>query len=133
MGFREEARDWLEHNCPKSMRTPTPGANTLAGADAKNTSIPIQDSGWIEWQSGLDCTYLADGVWRGRSHQRRKSRPHRRNASHQARSPLGGHGLTMIGPAILEFGTHEQCLNICPESSAAKSMVPGLQRTRRRF
>ena len=26
-----------------------------------------------------------------------------------ARSPLAGHGLTMIGPAILEFGTEEQC------------------------
>jgi alkylation response protein AidB-like acyl-CoA dehydrogenase len=31
-----------------------------------------------------------------------------------ARAPLGGHGLTMIGPAILEFGNDEQCLEHLP-------------------
>ena len=31
-----------------------------------------------------------------------------------AAAPLSGHGLTMIGPAILEFGTHEQCLEHLP-------------------
>ena len=31
MGFREVARDWLENNCPESMRTPTPGSEYISG------------------------------------------------------------------------------------------------------
>ena len=37
-----------------------------------------------------------------------------------ARAPLAGHGLTMIGPAILEFGTEEQCREHLPKIAAGE-------------
>ena len=37
-----------------------------------------------------------------------------------ARSPLTGHGLTMIGPAILEFGTEAQCLEHLPKITSGE-------------
>ena len=51
-----------------------------------------------------------------------------------APAPLAGHGLTMIGPAILEFGT-DAPMPGAPAAHRARRdpLVPGLQRTRRRL
>lgn len=110
--FRAEARTWLEANCPPSMRTS--GSYTAGGRRAvyhnPETKLWLDrmaERGWTAptWPreyggGGLtkeEETVLADEM-------------NRLNAA----SPLGGHGLTMIGPAILEFGTKEQCLEHLP-------------------
>lgn len=105
--FRAEARTWLEANCPPTMRTS--GSYTAGGRKAvyhnPETKLWLDrmaERGWTAptWPreyGGGGLTKEEEGVL--------AEEMNRLNAA----SPLGGHGLTMIGPAILEFGTEEQC------------------------
>ena len=112
MGFREETRDWLEDNCPESMRSPgmvTSGGRraTFANSDRKLWLDRMAAKGWTapDWPS----EYGGGGL--DKEEQQILIEEMRRI---NARAPLGGHGLTMIGPAILEFGTKEQCAEHLP-------------------
>ena len=112
MGFREETRDWLEDNCPESMRSPgmvTSGGRraTFANSDMKLWLDRMAAKGWTApaWPS----EYGGGGL--DKEEQQILIEEMRRI---NARAPLGGHGLTMIGPAILEFGTKEQCAEHLP-------------------
>ncbi|MBF67932.1 MAG: acyl-CoA dehydrogenase [Gammaproteobacteria bacterium] len=112
MGFREETRDWLEDNCPESMRSPgmvTSGGRraTFANSDMKLWLDRMAAKGWTapDWPS----EYGGGGL--DKEEQQILIEEMRRI---NARAPLGGHGLTMIGPAILEFGTKEQCAEHLP-------------------
>ncbi len=112
MGFREETRGWLEDNCPESMRSPgmvTSGGRraTFANSDMKLWLDRMAAKGWTapDWPS----EYGGGGL--DKEEQQILIEEMRRI---NARAPLGGHGLTMIGPAILEFGTKEQCAEHLP-------------------
>ncbi len=107
--FRQDVRGWLEKNCPDSMRTPMPQDEMPGGgrrAQYKNPATKVwldrmAEKGWTvpSWPAkfggaGLDAA---------------------RNAVLQeelrrinARPALLGMGISMIGPALLEFGTDEQ-------------------------
>ena len=110
--FRAEARDWLEQNCPPTMRSS--GSYTAGGRKAtypnpetKTWLDRMAERGWTAptWPkeySGGGLTKEEETVL--------AQEMNRINAA----SPLGGHGLTMIGPAILEFGTAEQCQEHLP-------------------
>ncbi len=109
MSFREEARDWLEANCPATIRRPGgPNESTGGGRratypnpDAKLWRDRMAERGWTAptWPAeygggGLnkeDAGILAEELRRIR-----------------ARPAHTGMGLSMIGPALLEFGTEEQ-------------------------
>ncbi len=112
MGFREETRDWLEANCPESMRSPgmvTSGGRraTFSNPDMKLWLDCMAEKGWTapDWPK----EYGGGGL--DKEEQQILVEEMRRI---NARAPLGGHGLTMIGPAILEFGTPEQCAEHLP-------------------
>ena len=45
--FRSEVRDWLEANCPASMRTPTPEAETVWGGRSQTFLNPDSEI-WLE-------------------------------------------------------------------------------------
>ncbi len=112
MGFREETRDWLEANCPESMRSPgmvTSGGRraTFSNPDMKLWLDRMAEKGWTapDWPK----EYGGGGL--DKEEQQILVEEMRRI---NARAPLGGHGLTMIGPAILEFGTPEQCAEHLP-------------------
>ncbi len=107
--FRQETRDWLEENCPASMRTRmVPGEDVNGGSKRRSTNPEayvwlerMASRGWTAptWPSeygggGLDKDHylvLLDEL------QRINARP-----------PLGGMGITMIGPTLLEYGTEDQ-------------------------
>ena len=116
MGFREETREWLEENCPASMRTPmTEGEHAGGGRRAKfpnpDTKVwmdRMAEKGWTAptWPTkygggGLD---KAEARILGEEMFRIKARP-----AHT------GMGLSMIGPALLEYGTEEQCMEHLPK------------------
>ena len=66
--FREEVRQWLEANCPESMRTPaTSEDDTVWGG--RNPTFPSEDAKkWLEAMGGKGWTcptwprYLASSV-----------------------------------------------------------------------
>ena len=113
MDFRGEARDWLDANCPRSLRQGLGGYTAggrkavYANPDTKAWLDRMAERGWTaptwpkEYGGGglsVDELSVLD------EEMRRINAP----------APLSGHGLTMIGPAILEFGTDAQCREHLP-------------------
>ena len=109
MSFREEARSWLEENCPPSIRRP-PGPNESTGGGRRATYPNPEAKVWLERMAERGWTapmwpkeYGGGGLDReqatilGEELRRIRARP-----AHT------GMGLSMIGPALLEFGTDEQ-------------------------
>lgn len=107
--FRQEARTWLEENCPKSMRTPFSADNDQCwgGRDFKFKSEEqrqwlerMADKGWTapDWPK----EYGGGGL------SREEHKVLREELSRiQARPALSSFGVWMIGPAILKFGSEE--------------------------
>jgi alkylation response protein AidB-like acyl-CoA dehydrogenase len=107
--FTAELRDWLQHNCPESMRTPmTPDELPGGGrrAEFKNPDTRL----WLERMAERGFTAPTwpreyGGAGLGKDQARVLVEELRRL---NARPPLVGMGLSMIGPALLEFGNDEQ-------------------------
>ena len=108
--FRQETRTWLEANCPESMRTPAksfedlyPGGRIpeMTHPDQKLWCDRMAERGWTvpHWPEeygggGLDkpqCKVLSEEMRRI-----------------GARRALDSFGISMLGPALLEFGSEEQ-------------------------
>ena len=108
-GFRQEVRSWLEDNCPPSMRTPMdPNEHPGGGRNAKYSNPETQV--WMERCAERGFTvptwpkeYGGAGLDKDENLVLR-SEMGRINA----RPPLVGMGLSMIGPALLEYGTEAQ-------------------------
>jgi len=107
--FRNEVRSWLESNCPASIRTPMPADEYPGGGRRARYSNPetrlwlerMAERGWTvpTWPTeygggGLD---KAENLVLQEELRRINARP-----------ALVGMGISMIGPALLEFGTEEQ-------------------------
>ena len=110
--FRAEARDWLEENCPPTMRRA--GGYTAGGRKARyanpETKLWLDRMAERGWTAPHWPKEYGGGGLSTEEHRILADEMGRINAA----APLSGHGLTMIGPAILEFGTHEQCLEHLP-------------------
>ncbi len=107
--FRQEIRAWLEENCPESMRTAMPIDEMPSGG--KRTEYKNPDTRrWMELCADRGFTAptwpLEYGGAEMDSSQHMVFR--QEMARIKARQPLVGMGLSMIGPALLEFGTKEQ-------------------------
>ena len=114
--FRAETRAWLEANCPASMRTRMIPGEEVNGGSKRRSANPdaylwlerMAERGWTvpTWPSaygggGLDkeeFLVLLEEL------QRLNARP-----------PLGGMGVTMIGPTLLEYGSEDQKLRHLPK------------------
>ena len=104
--FRQETRDWLEQNCPASMRLPTAGDDSCWGG--RNFKFASEDQKlWMERMAAKGWTapdwpteYGGGGLDKGQ-HKVLKEEL----ASMNARSPLDSFGIWMIGPALLKFGS----------------------------
>jgi len=108
--FRRETRDWLEENCPASMRLPMTseqdqcwgGRNWIFQSDEQRLWLERMGArGWTapEWPA----EYGGGGLTRAEAKvlQQELARIH-------ARSPLMSFGVDMLGPALLKFATEEQ-------------------------
>ena len=104
--FRQETRDWLEQNCPASMRLPTAGDDSCWGG--RNFKFASEDQKlWMERMAAKGWTapdwpteYGGGGLDKGQ-HKVLKEEL----ASINARSPLDSFGIWMFGPALLKFGS----------------------------
>ena len=110
--FREETRDWLETNCPPEMRKP---GDICWGGRNPSFSHPDQEI-WLEkmGDKGWTCpTWPKEYGGGGLSYEENKILQEEMSAI-GARSALGSFGIWMLGPALLEFASHEQKLEHIP-------------------
>jgi len=115
--FRTETRAWLEENCPPEMRTPIRseadvcwgGRNWIFQSDAQRH--------WLEAMAGRGWTvpdwpkdYGGGGL---SAEETRILKQEMQQIG--ARSPLMSFGISMLGPALLQFGTEEQKRHYLPQ------------------
>ncbi len=107
--FRSELRGWLDENCPPGMRTPMKPDEMPGGgrrAEFRNPDTKL----WMDRMAERGFTAPTwpkpyGGAGLDRDQARVLAEELRRI---NARPPLVGMGLSMIGPALLEFGNDEQ-------------------------
>ena len=107
--FRAETRSWLEANCPASMRTPM-AADEYPGGGRRAQYKNPETKDWMTLCASKGFTaptwpteYGGAGLNVDEAQILRQEM-----GRIKARPPLVGMGLSMIGPALVEFGTDEQ-------------------------
>jgi alkylation response protein AidB-like acyl-CoA dehydrogenase len=108
-GFREEVRGWLEENCPAGMRTPMPADESPGGgrrAVWKNPDAKV----WLERMAERGYTVpMWPKEYGGAGFTKEENQVFGEEMSRiNARPAHVGMGISMIGPALLEFGTDAQ-------------------------
>jgi len=109
-GFRLEVRAWLEAHCPPEMRRPVTSEEDTywGGRNARFTSEPqriwferMRDKGWTvpHWPQA----YGGGGLDGEQAKILRQEM-----AAIGARQPLTSFGISMLGPALLKYGTEAQ-------------------------
>jgi len=107
--FRQQTRDWLEENCPQSMRTPQRSDNDACWGGRNFTFASEDQKLWLErmaargWTAPDWPTEYGGGGLSQQEHKVLREEMARINA----RPPLSSFGVWMIGPAILKFGSEE--------------------------
>lgn len=108
--FRAETRAWLEANCPPEMRQPlrTEKDTVWGGRDQSAMSQPQKD--WMNAMGAKGWTvpdwpkeYGGGGLSAAETKILREEM-----ARIRARNPLNSFGISMLGPALLKYGTEEQ-------------------------
>jgi alkylation response protein AidB-like acyl-CoA dehydrogenase len=118
--FRAETRAWLEQNCPPEMRKPIAspnevfwgGRNTKFISDAQRTWFErMRDKNWIvpHWPT----EYGGGGLDGEEAKIVRQEM-----AAIGAREPLSSFGISMLGPALLKYGTDAQKQEHLPKITA---------------
>ena len=116
--FRSETRDWLEANCPPEMREPVRSDDDVcwggrhydpAGNPAQAQWLKVMgERGWTvpDWPT----QYGGGGLSPAETKVLREEM-----ARIRARNPLNSFGISMLGPALLKYGTEEQKLDHLPK------------------
>jgi alkylation response protein AidB-like acyl-CoA dehydrogenase len=108
--FRAETRAWLEANCPAEMRQPLRseadvcwgGRNWTFQSDAQRRWLEVMaERGWTvpDWPRDYGGGGLSAAEARVLTEEMQRI---------GARPPLTSFGISMLGPALLKFGTEEQ-------------------------
>lgn len=115
--FRAETRAWLEANCPPEMREPVRdetdqcwgGRNPVFKNDAQKSWMEAMAArGWTvpDWPK----EYGGGGLSPAETKVLRQEM-----ARIHARNPLYSFGISMLGPALLKYGSEEQKRKYLPE------------------
>ncbi len=110
--FRAETHAWLEANCPPEMRAPLTSEDDVNWGGRKATFAPGQklwmdrmaERGWTvpDWP----VAYGGGGLSPAETKVLREEM-----AQLGCRNPLASFGISMLGPALLRYGTEEQKLD----------------------
>ena len=115
--FRADTRAWLEANCPPEMRTPaTSEKDTVWGGRDQSSLTPAQKQ-WMDVMGARGWTvpdWPKDYGGGGLSPAETKILREEMRAL-GCRNPLNSFGISMLGPALLKYGTEEQKKRFLPE------------------
>ena len=105
--FRLEARTWLEENFPRSLK------GDLAAQMAKMTGGATESADAKLWRERIGAKGWGVPTWPKQYGGGGLSRAEARVLAEEmaaigARNPVGGMGVSMFGPTLLEYGTEEQ-------------------------
>ncbi|ONF97703.1 acyl-CoA dehydrogenase family protein [Sphingomonas jeddahensis] len=108
--FRSETRTWLEANCPPEMREPIRSEkDSVWGGRDQSAMTPAQKQ-WMDAMGAKGWTvpdwpkeYGGGGLSPAETKILREEM-----AAIRARNPLSSFGISMLGPALLKYGTEEQ-------------------------
>jgi len=114
--FRDETRSWLEANCPPEMRAPVKseddvcwgGRNFTFQSEAQKRWLQVMaERGWTtpDWPEEVGGGGLSPGEAKVLKEELRAI---------GARNPLNSFGISMLGPALLKYGTDEQKQRFLP-------------------
>ncbi|MBH9537388.1 acyl-CoA dehydrogenase family protein [Novosphingopyxis sp. YJ-S2-01] len=114
--FRAETRAWLEENCPPEMRQPMKDEKDACWGGRNWTFKNEAQKQWLEAMAGRGWTvpdwpkeYGGGGLSAAETKILRQEM-----ARINARNPLNSFGISMLGPAMLHFGTEEQKRHYLP-------------------
>jgi acyl-CoA dehydrogenase len=108
--FRGETRAWLEANCPPEMREPIRSEkDSVWGGRDQSAMTPAQKQ-WMDAMGAKGWTvpdwpteYGGGGLSAAEAKVLREEM-----AKLRARNPLSSFGISMLGPALLKYGTEAQ-------------------------
>ncbi len=115
--FRAETRAWLEANCPAEMREPVRSdADAVWGGRDQSKLTPAQKQ-WMDAMGARGWTvpdwpkeYGGGGLSPAETKILREEM-----ARLKCRNPLNSFGISMLGPALLKYGTEAQKLEHLPK------------------
>ena len=114
--FRQEVKEWLEENCPPSMRTPmVPEEEVWGGRNAKY--INPESKLWLErmGNKGWTAPNIPKEYGGGGLDRDQAKVLHQELHRIKARQPLNSFGIWMLAPCIIEFGSEEQKMEHIPK------------------
>jgi alkylation response protein AidB-like acyl-CoA dehydrogenase len=103
--FRAEARAWIEANFPKSLK----GKDALGFMEAFGSKEPD----YLKWKAAMGDKGWGVPTWPAQYGGGGLSKPQARALQQElaragAFNPIGGMGVGMFGPTLLEYGNEEQ-------------------------
>ena len=115
--FRTDVRAWLEANCPPEMREPIRSEADICWGGRNWTFESNAQRQWLEAMAARGWTvpdwpkdYGGGGLTPAEALVLKEEM-----ARIGARSPLMSFGISMLGPALLKFGTEEQKRHYLPQ------------------
>jgi acyl-CoA dehydrogenase len=115
--FRQEASAWLEANCPPEMREPVLGEDDICWGGRNPGFKNEAQKLWLERMADRGWTvpdwpreYGGGGLTPAETKILRQEM-----AAIGARNPLYSFGISMLGPALLKYGTEAQKKRFLPE------------------
>ncbi|WP_310468969.1 acyl-CoA dehydrogenase family protein, partial [Sphingomonas sp.] len=115
--FRSETRAWLEANCPPEMRVPMKSEKDACWGGRNFTFQSPAQKQWLDAMGGRGWTvpdWPSDYGGGGLSPAEAKVLK-QEMAAIGARPPLTSFGISMLGPALLKFGSEAQKKKYLPE------------------
>ncbi|MFV0478435.1 MAG: acyl-CoA dehydrogenase family protein [Parahaliea sp.] len=114
--FRTETRVWLEENCPPSMRVPVKSYEEMYMGGRKPEITHPDQKRWCECMAerGWTVPHWPKAYGGGGLNKEETGILREEMSRIGARRPLDSFGISMLGPALLKFGTEEQKLAHLP-------------------
>ena len=114
--FRADTRAWLEANCPPEMREPVRSDKDVCWG-GRNPDFQPGQKEWLDAMASRGWTvpdwptqYGGGGLSPAETKILREEM-----AAMKCRNPLNSFGISMLGPALLKYGTEEQKLEHLPK------------------